>query len=86
MPNDKLKKSADFYSGFGAELKPIAHDTTFLENAPTNKRYPKEMHNPSDSSTFFHKRKQNNRCILTYNCFIPKHSSAPADGCDGLLL
>ncbi len=38
MPNDKLKKSADFYSGFSAELKPIAHDTTFLETECTHQQ------------------------------------------------
>ena len=44
IPSDQLNELADFCSRFGAELKPIAVDTPLFENAPTSKRYPKEMY------------------------------------------
>ena len=44
IPDDKLKELADFCTDFGAELKPIAVDPALFENAPTSKRYPKEMY------------------------------------------
>ncbi len=44
ISDDKLEELAGFCSGFGAELKPIAVDTALFENAPTSKRYPKEMY------------------------------------------
>ena len=44
IPDDKLEELAGFCSNFGAELKPITVDTALFENAPTSKRYPKEMY------------------------------------------
>ena len=44
IPDGKLEELAGFCSGFGAELKPVAVDTALFENAPTSKRYPKEMY------------------------------------------
>lgn len=44
ISDDKLEELAGFCSGFGAELKPVAVDTALFENAPTSKRYPKEMY------------------------------------------
>ena len=44
IPSDKLNELADFCARFGAELKPIAVDVALFENAPTSKRYPKEMY------------------------------------------
>lgn len=44
ISDDKLEELAGFCSGFGAELKPIAVDAALFENAPTSKRYPKEMY------------------------------------------
>ena len=44
IPGDKLEELADFCSLFGAKLHPIAVDTALFENAPTSKRYPKEMY------------------------------------------
>lgn len=44
IPDSKLKELADYCSGFGAVLKPIAVDAALFEKAPTNKRYPKEMY------------------------------------------
>ena len=44
IPDDKLKELADFCTDFDAELKPIAVDPALFENAPTSKRYPKEMY------------------------------------------
>jgi len=44
IPTDKTEELADFCSAFGAKLKPIAVDPAFFDNAPTSKRYPKEMY------------------------------------------
>ena len=44
IPDSKLKELARYCSRFGAILKPIAVDSALFENAPTNKRYPKEMY------------------------------------------
>ena len=44
IPAGRLEELADFCSGFGAELKPVAVDAVLFENAPTSKRYPKEMY------------------------------------------
>lgn len=44
IPSDKLEELAEFCALFGAELKPIAVDAVLFENAPTSKRYPKEMY------------------------------------------
>lgn len=44
IPAEKLEELADFCSGFGAELKPVAVDAALFENAPTSRRYPKEMY------------------------------------------
>ena len=44
IPDDKLEGLTGFCSYFGAALKPIAVDTALFENAPTSKRYPKEMY------------------------------------------
>ncbi len=44
IPNDKLKELSNFCAVFGAELKPIMVATELFENAPTSKRYPKEMY------------------------------------------
>lgn len=44
IPNNKLEDLSDFCSGFGAELKPVAVDTALFANAPTSRRYPKEMY------------------------------------------
>lgn len=44
IPADKLEELADFCSSFGAELKSIPVDAALFENAPTSKRYPKEMY------------------------------------------
>lgn len=44
IPAGKLEELAGFCSGFGAELKPMIVDTALFENAPTSKRYPKEMY------------------------------------------
>ena len=44
IPAGKLEELADFCSDFGAELKPVAVDTALFENAPTSRRYPKEMY------------------------------------------
>ena len=44
IPAEKLKALADFCSGLGAVLKPIAVGTDLFANAPTSKRYPKEMY------------------------------------------
>ena len=44
IPGDKLEELANFCSLFGAKLRPITVDTALFENAPTSKRYPKEMY------------------------------------------
>ena len=44
IPLEKLEELAGFCSGFGAKLSPIAVDASLFENAPTSKRYPKEMY------------------------------------------
>lgn len=44
IPAEKLEELSDFCTGFGAKLVPIAVDAAFFENAPTSKRYPKEMY------------------------------------------
>ena len=44
IPAEKLKELSGFCTGFGAKLVPIAVDAAFFENAPTSKRYPKEMY------------------------------------------
>ena len=44
IPAGRLEELADFCSGFGAELKPVAVDAALFETAPTSKRYPKEMY------------------------------------------
>ena len=44
IPTEKLEELANFCAAFDAELKPIAVDTALFENAPTSKRYPKEMY------------------------------------------
>ena len=44
IPGDKLEELAGFCSLFGAKLRPITVDTALFENAPTSKRYPKEMY------------------------------------------
>ena len=44
IPAGKLEELAGFCSSFGAELKPMVVDTALFENAPTSKRYPKEMY------------------------------------------
>ena len=41
---EKLKELSGFCTGLGAKLVPIAVDAAFFENAPTSKRYPKEMY------------------------------------------
>ena len=43
IPAERLEELSGFCSIFGAELKPITVDMTLFENAPTSKRYPKEM-------------------------------------------
>ena len=44
IPSDKLNELADFCADSGAKLKPITVDTSLFDNAPTSKRYPKEMY------------------------------------------
>lgn len=44
IPTEKLEELKNYCSAFGAILKPISVDATLFENAPTNKRYPKEMY------------------------------------------
>ena len=44
IPAEKLEELSGFCSIFGAELKPITLDMALFENAPTSKRYPKEMY------------------------------------------
>lgn len=44
IPAEKLEELSGFCTGFGAKLVPIAVDATFFGNAPTSKRYPKEMY------------------------------------------
>ena len=44
IPTEKLQELADFCSGFGGSLKPIAVGTALFASAPTSKRYPKEMY------------------------------------------
>lgn len=44
IPAEKLKELSDFCSCFGAKLRSIAVDAALFENAPTSRRYPKEMY------------------------------------------
>lgn len=44
IPGDKLEELTDFCALFGAKLRPVTVDTALFENAPTSKRYPKEMY------------------------------------------
>ena len=44
IPAENLEELSGFCSIFGAELKPITVDMALFENAPTSKRYPKEMY------------------------------------------
>ena len=44
IPVENLEELSGFCSIFGAELKPITVDMALFENAPTSKRYPKEMY------------------------------------------
>ncbi len=44
IPTEKLTELGNYCSAFGAVLKPISVDTALFENAPTSKRYPKEMY------------------------------------------
>ena len=44
IPTEKLEELKNYCSGFGADLNPISVDASLFENAPTNKRYPKEMY------------------------------------------
>lgn len=44
MPTEKLDELKNYCSEFSADLKPISVDASLFDNAPTNKRYPKEMY------------------------------------------
>lgn len=44
IPDGKLAELDTFCAAFGAKLIPIAVEPTLFENAPTSKRYPKEMY------------------------------------------
>lgn len=44
IPAEKLLELAAFCTANGAALKPIAVDASLFEDAPTSKRYPKEMY------------------------------------------
>ena len=44
IPAEKLEALSDYCASFGASLEPIAVDTALFQNAPTSKRYPKEMY------------------------------------------
>lgn len=44
IPGGKLAELEAFCAAFGAKLIPIAVEPTLFENAPTSKRYPKEMY------------------------------------------
>lgn len=44
ISTEKLDELSNYCSTFGAVLKPISVDASLFENAPTNKRYPKEMY------------------------------------------
>lgn len=44
IPGGKLAELDTFCAAFGAKLIPIAVEPTLFENAPTSKRYPKEMY------------------------------------------
>ena len=44
IPGNRLEELGDFCAGFGAALAPIAVDAALFENAPTSRRYPKEMY------------------------------------------
>ena len=44
IPGGKLAELEAFCADFGAKLIPIAVEPTLFENAPTSKRYPKEMY------------------------------------------
>ena len=44
IPGGKLAELEAFCADFGAKLIPVAVEPTLFENAPTSKRYPKEMY------------------------------------------
>lgn len=44
IPGGKLSELDTFCADFGAKLIPVAVEPTLFENAPTSKRYPKEMY------------------------------------------
>ena len=44
IPGGKLAELKAFCAAFGAKLIPVAVEPTLFENAPTSKRYPKEMY------------------------------------------
>ena len=44
ISTEKLDELSNYCSTLGAVLKPISVDASLFENAPTNKRYPKEMY------------------------------------------
>ena len=44
IPGGKLAELEAFCAAFGAKLIPVAVEPTLFENAPTSKRYPKEMY------------------------------------------
>lgn len=44
IPGGKLSELDTFCAAFGAKLIPVAVEPTLFENAPTSKRYPKEMY------------------------------------------
>ena len=44
MPSEKIIELQELCSHFGANLNPIVIDKKLFENAPSNKRYPKEMY------------------------------------------
>lgn len=44
IPGGKLAELDTFCAAFGARLIPVAVEPTLFENAPTSKRYPKEMY------------------------------------------
>lgn len=44
IPDESLQGLRNYCACFDAELKPISVDAALFANAPTNKRYPKEMY------------------------------------------
>lgn len=44
IPAEKLAELERYCSDFGVKLHPMTMDADLFENAPTNKRYPKEMY------------------------------------------